>query len=1404
MNETVSHIISKFNWDTTFNKKGKAPELQQRLSNWSRISMPGEIAGIFDRVCPPGQTWKIHSMELDLGDIDFDNLEFELAENLRIKLKERLVHLILYANAGGNDIEIVNEGSSHIYMLSSFLLNGLMPWNHKPVDGSYNAMLAYQLQNNRQKMVVRLKEVGVTHENVRKRMAWQTNEQNMLKMIEGLEPNNHEQIIIFSEEFIKIQVKETIVQTSAADFKKNLWLWVLNYLFTERGSIFNRLAYMKSTIRQMAAHYNITYGELLKLIERAVSEVHKSYDIKAGFMLTLEMLLKEDVFKVDRSIINTKQPDTDHWAILKRHFENYAAQNPAIRQNEFNELVVSLYREDAVRFSALMRSFNAGTNLWLNAIADLNDASLEYVFTALSIAKTAVLLQSIYFIDGLSKQLNLNIERKKVWEAGLKFLLRNKNTTINNQAFISYCIATLSKQAGPTKAQMLNQFTSVKIPSSLKTISGLAIYADVKNVFIAEVTKKDMAFLPGHFTQLITALSEQIIVDTTDKALFVSLQKLLMKNIQFNPVAALKALIQYPDKNKLHQLMPYVLNNHTARLLVTHAANEKSAILLTVERVLLKFNTDKNNNHIAFLTADELMMMGLTIMIGHPEISLSKFMGYLLEHIAGQLTPAQEKSFALFLNTLRSDKKLNSWQVSAGALEQAVQMMNIASKLSVMEKVKWLMASPGQNKQQLGSLLTANITKHEFVTIRSQPNEEGKLILDYLLPQGSRLMDALLKEYINLLTAGRQHAPDSKIIFKLNELYWQCVLNYNSHSGNVQAFKKIFGAAVLFHFPVKNKTDIAKPLVTYAASVKMHQIKNGQLTQQQVFLLIELCFESCTATIAHAGVTYYLNNLLETGLELSPSEFRKIIAATPVSEKRIDLMMAAISFSKFSQLIMNDGNRLLGKAMEVMLSLYELVEQMAARSVADESLRFYWQQAWLLIKNNTWSAQSLNLVVQKSLGYITSDAEINTGLMISLLKENNIKVHPMLGRALARQLSSFSVLVLSDLNNLPDKQLQRLDRAGLLTDVIEQFIQNKQAPPWFGAISTQQTNDLLNAMITYYPVKFLSVLKARVITVPQMLWLGHSLSFKELTRAAGVLNRGRQSLLNILFEFYVSLSNIPFKGVAAHDVQQALFSKVLKAWIADSWRNIAIENIWNELIWELCGKRGLSQKTFILDLTNGRSSLPPALQVSLGYLSGEFKDNETEIATSPKPKVLNQVLLKKEPEKLQKHSIFVRNAGLVMLSSYIPELFKRLDLLINAKEFHSKNHQAGAVHYLQYAVTGLTLTEEGLLPLNKILCGLLLSHPVKEGIDISEKEKKIINGLISAVISHWPRIGKCSVDGFRGNWLVRNGLLTEQDDRWELTVEKRPYDMLISKSPFSFSIIRYPWMPKPLYVTWPY
>lgn len=171
--------------------------------------------------------------------------------------------------------------------------------------------------------------------------------------------------------------------------------------------------------------------------------------------------------------------------------------------------------------------------------------------------------------------------------------------------------------------------------------------------------------------------------------------------------------------------------------------------------------------------------------------------------------------------------------------------------------------------------------------------------------------------------------------------------------------------------------------------------------------------------------------------------------------------------------------------------------------------------------------------------------------------------------------------------------------------------------------------------------------------------------------------------------------------------------------------------------------------------------------------------------------------------EMLEQGITIQNAGVVILNAYVVMLFERLSL-VQANAFVSDEAQTDAVHYLQYLVTGASQTEEALLVLNKVLCGISIEVPIKDGIEVSQEQEALMQGLIEAAISYWPAIGQSSIDGFRGNWLVRDGILREEVERWTLTVEKRAYDILMLKSPFSFSIIKFPWMPKPLYVNWPF
>ncbi|WP_204346844.1 contractile injection system tape measure protein [Psychroserpens algicola] len=173
------------------------------------------------------------------------------------------------------------------------------------------------------------------------------------------------------------------------------------------------------------------------------------------------------------------------------------------------------------------------------------------------------------------------------------------------------------------------------------------------------------------------------------------------------------------------------------------------------------------------------------------------------------------------------------------------------------------------------------------------------------------------------------------------------------------------------------------------------------------------------------------------------------------------------------------------------------------------------------------------------------------------------------------------------------------------------------------------------------------------------------------------------------------------------------------------------------------------------------------------------------------------------PSSLSEHEILAQNAGLVLLNNYFQLLFKRLNCIEN-QVFTSKQDQQNAIHYLQYLATGFTQTDDSYLALNKVLCGFPLSEAISNTVTISDSDKNLMDGLITAAIDHWSGIGQTSNEGFRGNWLVRDGLLIEHDSLWELTVEKKAYDILLIKSPYSFSIIKFPWMPKPLHVYWPY
>ncbi len=164
----------------------------------------------------------------------------------------------------------------------------------------------------------------------------------------------------------------------------------------------------------------------------------------------------------------------------------------------------------------------------------------------------------------------------------------------------------------------------------------------------------------------------------------------------------------------------------------------------------------------------------------------------------------------------------------------------------------------------------------------------------------------------------------------------------------------------------------------------------------------------------------------------------------------------------------------------------------------------------------------------------------------------------------------------------------------------------------------------------------------------------------------------------------------------------------------------------------------------------------------------------------------------------------VENAGVVLLAPYLPAFFDALNL-IEDRIFRSDDDQHRAAHLIHFLATGQQGTDEPTLLLPKLLCGLPIDEPIPADLPLTKAEKAECLDLLHAAIGHWNALKNTSPDGLRQGFLQRPGSLNAQPDADQtrlLRIERRGQDLLLTRLPWSFSVVRLPWMKVVLRVEW--
>ena len=167
----------------------------------------------------------------------------------------------------------------------------------------------------------------------------------------------------------------------------------------------------------------------------------------------------------------------------------------------------------------------------------------------------------------------------------------------------------------------------------------------------------------------------------------------------------------------------------------------------------------------------------------------------------------------------------------------------------------------------------------------------------------------------------------------------------------------------------------------------------------------------------------------------------------------------------------------------------------------------------------------------------------------------------------------------------------------------------------------------------------------------------------------------------------------------------------------------------------------------------------------------------------------------------QPESLFIENAGLVLLHPFISMFFQRLGLVREGK-FAGSMEQEKAMYLLHYLVTGNEMAEEFELVLPKILCQWPAGEPVSKAVEILPEELDEAEALLEEVIAQWAVLKNTDPGGLRAGFLQRKGKLYRKNDNAYLAVATSSIDVLLDHLPWSIGMVKFPWMKELLWVEW--
>ncbi|MFT5822741.1 MAG: hypothetical protein ACI8ZM_003998 [Crocinitomix sp.] len=1431
MNKQNRHIVSKINWDLAYDNRKDVQDLQSTFGAWTKVDMLNEMNALFNQLCPSDQTWRINRLELDLGDILKEDIDEELPKRFRAALYEKLVELTYRSGRGNHDLRVLNGNDSLLHLLKKYLESGYLPWNETGIV-SINELFLNQLKNNSKALLKMILHVGKS-EKVRKRIAWQFQEPTVKKLITLIEPNNSTQIITFTEEFASIQEKEPIVRSNVSDFKKNLWFWVLNHLFDERGTLFNRIEFMESSIHQMARHHNMDYDALFSEIQRAVQQITAIQHVDSSFILTLSLLAKKNAANPslqsvdydDLMIVNLNY----YFTVESENLETESIEN-------WNELVIHLADNSSKDFKQVLLNHIDNKQRLNELVSNLDETGLEAFLRTLFGRESENLIASIQLLNVWMQKPHTSL--KKWYEKAAHLLVNKRQQGVGLERFLTQLIKELKLD-----------------PKVLFEETGKALKNNVSNTAVQPgVFKTTLVVVRNYYFEHMESASKW----TIEPYLHFFLSE------EWNYISIESRIDQIKGQNKF---TAFINKEPTLFLAFLQDQSWTSAVigrfigllqkdqLVQLRNAILKTNTKSNN---AEEKEFEVLLNTLTEEMGET-FAQKMYAQAVADTIKGSATGAKRAEFLMMriIQIIRQDGnsrlkiKLQNFssEIKENKALRKLLLQELPSSLSIVDpSFDALLASVAMNKG-----VTAHKTAKQLIQIRESSgkdwvtnfNQAAQTLVLHFLPTEKKWTKKLISGKLSLSLIFGQSFQSNLSIKQQSVIFWNVLLTYEAYNGNFKRFKVVLKEALIIREEKKirpvsrqgstvnsntithkskiadqNKASSENMVEFDAASIAKQDSVRNQKAIGHKTIIESLHKLSSKNTVEFNAIDF--NQQIQELIKNEPAAFLDVFKTVKINDRLLDYFEKHFSLDQFVVALANFSTLNVSEFQATLSFLSALANHKGDRQTLLAMGRIGWKMLLFQLRKDVSIDALISELVQGFITELVLKKGLKTKDIIAVIQSQNIQLSPILLKLLVKMNPVFADFNFEktktpehvksedeiELQGSKDSVLALvlLLKSDLGSKLLQSLLLENKIPNWFDISDFNKVDALIAFIVTKHPQLIVSELKHTNQFEQLAQALYENISITNWCNFLNTVYSSQRELINQLKKLFNCFNSGEFSTTLKNQFTEILFRKTVIALKSGNWKILSSEKIWHEIMWDAKVKYALKEEEMVAAIQRNEAYLPVGLRVSFQRFTEKLKGpikrkftndlkNELALNKTDMPMEENQALLTE--------GIAINNAGLVLASSYINVLFDRLNLIKDGS-FLSAEAQNKAVHYLQFLVNGITENEEHHLVLNKILAGLHPTSPVTAGIDISTDEKELIEGLINAIVGHWPSIGDTSVDGFRGNWLIRDGMLREEVDKWTLDVEKRAYDILLNKSPFSFGIIKFPWIDKPIHVNWPY